>query len=220
MAVYPWLVIVEPFTVGISGTLSGSTDGTYYGVPVNGGGGTGATVTVVVSGGVITNTDINGNLPVTSTGSGYAPQTPFTTPFTATGSGITLTAYTGGPTDQTYRLYIGDRQQHGISQVMFQRGSADVPIYVLAGDSYYPTVGCQIYLYDQTAAGPFTIFAGTISRIEETWDGNAGYRLYHLTCVTMQRHESSARRCKRSTASAGAVAQSSSAGGWPTSGRS
>ena len=186
MAVYPWLVIVEPFTVGISGMLSGSTDGTYYGVPVNGGGGTGATVTVVVSGGVITNTDINGNLPVTSTGSGYAPQTPFTTPFTATGSGITLTAYTGGPTDQTYRLYIGDRQQHGISQVMFQRGSADVPIYVLAGDSYYPTVGCQIYLYDQTAAGPFTIFAGTISRIEETWDGKAGYRLYHLTCVTMQ----------------------------------
>lgn len=149
-----------------------------------------------------------------------------------------------GATDQTFRM--SAEQKVSFQQMMLQRGSADIPLRVLAGDTYAPTIGTEIFLYDQTASawapgfafqlgqrivdeafhtqavvspgttggsepswddsggtttdGTVTwqdqglstgiqflcVFCGTIDKIELSWDGTAGDRLYHLTCVSLE----------------------------------
>lgn len=183
-----WLVIEEPFTAAPT-AVSGVADGTYYGVALNGAGGTGATATVVVAGGIIVNVDpSSGRVPVTALGNGYQPVTPFSVTAAVDGGTVTFACNSGGLVDQSLRLYSGQGQQHSVNQVMFQRGSADIPLIVgrYYPDSYFPTVGSRAYLYDQTSRGPITVFAGTISRVEQTWFGNTGARIYHLSCVTLE----------------------------------
>jgi hypothetical protein len=188
----PWLVIVEPFTFTASGTGSGYADGTYFGVALNGAGGTGALATVVVaSNAVVFELPPNTEGPetgVTALGSGYTAGGTFTVALSVGGgSGITLNCSVGGPTDQTLRMDGSSGQKGSFRSMMLQRSNADIPLRVAAGDLYAPTIGCQIYLYDWTLAGVgTTVFAGTIDRKELTWDGTQGWRIYHLTCASME----------------------------------
>ena len=93
----------------------------------------------------------------------------------------------GSPTDQTARMDGSSGQKGSFTQTMLQRGNADIPLRVYAGDTYAPTVGCEVFLYDQIyGGGTILTFVGTIDRIELTWDGIAGDRLYHLTCVSLE----------------------------------
>lgn len=104
-----------------------------------------------------------------------------------------LTSFGGGPTDQSWRMDASVGQKHQFTAMMLQRGTADVPLRVHAGDPYEPTIGSQIYLYDfagkaseQDETGQTTVFGGKIARIETTWDGVEGERVYHLSCVSME----------------------------------
>jgi hypothetical protein len=97
-----------------------------------------------------------------------------------------------GYTDQTWRMDNSAGQQGSFRSMIRQRGTADIPLRVHAGDIYEPTIGTQVLLYDQTPPGLLstngiiTVWAGTIDRIELTWDGTAGERIYHLTAVSFE----------------------------------
>lgn len=91
----------------------------------------------------------------------------------------------GGLTDQTARLdFSGD--SGGFQLMMRQRGTADIPIRVAAGDSYSPTIGSEVFLYDVGPTATTLVFVGTIDTIPLTWDGVAGYRTYHCTAVSLE----------------------------------
>lgn len=97
-----------------------------------------------------------------------------------------------GYTDQTWRMDNSSGQQGSWRSMMRQRGTADIPLRVHAGDTYEPTMGTQVLYYDQNPAGLLTtsgilaVWAGTIDRIELTWDGTSGERIYHLTAVSFE----------------------------------
>lgn len=99
---------------------------------------------------------------------------------------------TVGLIDQTFRMDGSSGQQGSFQTIIRERGTADIPLRVRAGDTYKPVMGCEVFLQDQTPdplGGPdiFTaVFTGTIDRIEETWDGTAGDRIYHLTAVSLE----------------------------------
>lgn len=90
-----------------------------------------------------------------------------------------------GLTDQTARMDGSSGQKGSFQLLLLKRGTADIPLRVQAGDTYAPTIGTQVFLYDQTASGEFPVFSGTIDKIELTWDGVSGCRLYHCTCVSL-----------------------------------
>ncbi len=97
-----------------------------------------------------------------------------------------------GYTDQTWRMDNSAGQQGSFRSMIRQRGTADIPLRVHAGDTYEPTMGTQVLLYDQTppgllsTSGIVTQWAGTIDRIELTFDGTDGERIYHLTAVSFE----------------------------------
>lgn len=99
---------------------------------------------------------------------------------------------TVGLTDQTFRMDGSSGQQGSFQAIIRERGTADIPLRVRAGDAYAPTMGCEVFLQNQVPdplGGPDIFhaeFSGTIDRIEETWDGTAGFRLYHLTAVSLE----------------------------------
>jgi len=70
--------------------------------------------------------------------------------------------------------------------MMRQRGTATVPIRVAAGDAYSPTMGSQLFIYDVGPTATTLVFVGTIDRIEESWDGVAGYRKYLCSVVSLE----------------------------------
>lgn len=91
----------------------------------------------------------------------------------------------GGLTDQTARLdFSGD--SGGFQLMMRQRGTADIPIRVAANDSYSPTIGSEVFLYDVGPTATTLVFVGTIDTIPLTWDGVKGYRTYHCTAVSLE----------------------------------
>ena len=91
----------------------------------------------------------------------------------------------GGLTDQTTRLdFSGTGSDFQL--MMRQRGTATVPIRVAAGDAYSPTMGSQLFIYDVGPSATTLVFVGTIDRIEESWDGVAGYRKYLCSVVSLE----------------------------------
>ena len=91
----------------------------------------------------------------------------------------------GGLTDQTTRLdFSGTGSDFQL--MMRQRGTATVPIRVAAGDYYSPTMGTELFIYDVGPTATTLVFVGTIDRIEETWDGVAGYRKYLCSVVSLE----------------------------------
>lgn len=91
----------------------------------------------------------------------------------------------GGLTDQTTRLdFSGTGSDFQL--MMRQRGTATIPIRVAAGDSYSPTMGSQLFIYDVGPTATTLVFVGTIDRIEESWDGVAGYRKYLCSVVSLE----------------------------------
>ncbi len=105
-----------------------------------------------------------------------------------TGSWIvsaTITAVTA-LADQTRRMDGQSSQSGSFQQMLRQRGTATIPLRVQAGDTYAPTMGSQVFLYDQNSDGFTRVFSGTIDDIEEGWDGTSGARIYTLQCVSFE----------------------------------
>lgn len=102
---------------------------------------------------------------------------------------IDQTGSPGGFQDQTARMVAATGTLPSFQQMLLQRGTADIPLRVYAGDTYAPQVGQQVLLLDQTvtqSSGQLIVFAGKIQRIELTWDGSAGNRIYHCSCVSLE----------------------------------
>jgi hypothetical protein len=102
---------------------------------------------------------------------------------------VNSTGFPGGFVDQTIRMVAATGTRPSFQQMLLQRGTADIPLRVYAGDSYAPQAGQQVLLLDQTVtqgSGQLIVFAGKIQRIELTWDGSAGDRTYHCSCVSLE----------------------------------
>lgn len=91
----------------------------------------------------------------------------------------------GGLTDQTARLDFSG-SDNSFQLMMRQRGTAEVALRVAAGDTYFPSMGSQLFLCDVGPTATTLVFVGTIDRIEETWDGVEGYRKYLCSVVSLE----------------------------------
>lgn len=89
-------------------------------------------------------------------------------------------------TDQSARMSFAEGQANSFQLMVRQRGTATIPLRVYRGDTYAPTLGTTVYLYDQNPTGSTLPFVGTIDVIEETWDGDLGDRLYDVTAVSLE----------------------------------
>jgi hypothetical protein len=88
-----------------------------------------------------------------------------------------------GLTDRTAYVDIGDAGESQTFDLQLgQRGTGTLVFIIRAGDSYQPTVGCPIYLYQ----GSQCVFAGTIDSVEYTWLGNQGDFNATLTLVSLE----------------------------------
>lgn len=67
-----------------------------------------------------------------------------------------------------------------------QRGTATISLHMVATDSYAPTLGTQIYLYEVTNLGSKGVFAGSIDTITLDWNSDSGDRRYALSCVAFE----------------------------------
>ena len=87
-------------------------------------------------------------------------------------------------TDQSSRLHMADSIK--FSSIARQRGTASVPLYIPAGDSYEPTTGSQVCIWDLTESADYEVFSGTIDDWETKWFGVDGDRVITLTCVSLE----------------------------------
>ena len=119
----------------------------------------------------------------------------YVNPLTPTGAWLQiLEPAPAGLTNRTAYLFSGDGQSnHEWTNTLNQRGTAQIPLILLPGDTYDPTTveGCQVYIYDQTA-GLFSysppvgtlVWAGTIEKVTIEWEGGDGVRKATLDCVS------------------------------------
>jgi hypothetical protein len=65
------------------------------------------------------------------------------------------------------------------------RGTANLVFTVAASDSYSPTLGTAIYIYN-VGTTTTCVWAGSIDSIQVRWVGNNGARFISLTCVSFE----------------------------------
>lgn len=86
-------------------------------------------------------------------------------------------------TDQSHRLHVSESIT--FSWLVRQRGTAQIPLIILAGDDYMPTIGSQVCLWDITETEDLEVFSGTIDDFEVKWLGQNGDRIVTMTCVSL-----------------------------------
>jgi len=87
-------------------------------------------------------------------------------------------------TDQSHRLHVSESIT--FSCLVRQRGTAQIPLILAAGDDYMPTIGSQVCLWDITEDAAYEVFSGTIDDLEVKWLGITGERVVTLTCVSLE----------------------------------
>lgn len=91
-----------------------------------------------------------------------------------------------GLTDRSRYLFMGDAGQHTFTLQMRQRGNASYSLVVRAGDSYEPTIGSPIFLYDQNASGFTLMFSGLLQDFTNRWIGIDGDRYIDCTATSLE----------------------------------
>jgi hypothetical protein len=89
-----------------------------------------------------------------------------------------------GLTDRS--AYLAMNGNHSFNLQIRQRGSASYDMVMEPGDTYSPTVGTQVFLFDQVPAGYYLVFAGTIQSFAESFDGNSGVRICTVSAVSFE----------------------------------
>lgn len=108
-------------------------------------------------------------------------------PPVSTGGWLIIREPTIGLTDRSSYLYRGEGVQHSFTSQIRQRGQAQIQLQIPAGDSYSPTRGTQLFLYDQTSTANFPlVFSGLIQNIEDQWASAAGVRFIIVTAVSLE----------------------------------
>jgi hypothetical protein len=88
--------------------------------------------------------------------------------------------------DQSGRMFKGAGVQHSFTQELRQRGQATVQLIVSASDSYAPSRGCPLFLYEQNSSGLIGVFSGLIQDIQNQYFGRNGDRYVILTGVSLE----------------------------------
>lgn len=102
------------------------------------------------------------------------------------GAWLVINEPTLGYTDRTSYLYRGPSNGHSFTLEMRQRGQATIHLNVLAGDTYTPTRGSPIYLFDQTSAGYTLVWSGLIEDLEYQYYSNQGDHFVIITAVSWE----------------------------------
>jgi hypothetical protein len=118
----------------------------------------------------------------TPTPTGGIPTPP--TPPSFSGAWLVINEPSVGLTDQSARLHVPSGSS--FSTILRQRGTAEINIFTKSADSYEPTLGAQVFLYDVTPTASTLVFAGTIDEITHTGAGTSGDRFAKLSCVSLE----------------------------------
>lgn len=90
-----------------------------------------------------------------------------------------------GYTDRSQYLDFSASQVSDFQLILRKRGRATVPMVIKTqGDTYVPTMGSQLYLFEQIPAGFTDVFSGTIDDIILTYKDKLGRRIYTATAVS------------------------------------
>lgn len=115
---------------------------------------------------------------------GFVAMKAATVPPVTTSAWVVINEPIGGLTDQTSRVDLNDDGSFQLQ--MRNRGTGSVTLRIAPTDSYAPTLGTQIFLYDVGPTSSHLNFAGTIDVIEQIWEGPAGYRKYRCSLVSLE----------------------------------
>jgi hypothetical protein len=86
-------------------------------------------------------------------------------------------------TDQSQRIF--QQQSLRFSWLNGERGKAAVPLYIAAGDTYLPTPGSQVCIWDLTETDDYEVFSGKINDYEIKWAGLNGDKYVEMNCVSL-----------------------------------
>ena len=93
-----------------------------------------------------------------------------------------------GLTDRSRYLRLGKGAKHTFTSTLRNRGTAEIPLYIPAGDSFLSSpsnyVGVQIYLYDQPPSGAALVWAGSVEQVDVEFINVAGARSVTLHLVS------------------------------------
>ncbi len=109
------------------------------------------------------------------------------------GASVTrLSAFVGGPTDQTARLDFATGKLT-FNSMLRRRGTASVPFFVDAtdasgpgGSQYAPTEGSPVYLSDLTPSSVRRVYAGKFNDTTTSCVDNAGNLRVTMSCVSLE----------------------------------
>jgi uncharacterized protein YjbI with pentapeptide repeats len=87
-------------------------------------------------------------------------------------------------TDQSHRIQLLETMEFGTTSL--ERGTAQVTMIVHGSDSYLPTIGSQVCLWDLTADENYHVWTGTIDDYDVTWHGNDGTKSIAVSCVSLE----------------------------------
>jgi hypothetical protein len=92
-----------------------------------------------------------------------------------------------GLTDQSARMFNGVGHKNSWSNELRQRGKATIHMVIYRSDTYTPTRGAPVYLFDQVPAGFVICWSGLILDFESDYTaGTAGEHYYIITCVSWE----------------------------------
>ncbi len=103
-----------------------------------------------------------------------------------------LSAFVGGPTDQTGRLDTAAGKLT-FNSMLRRRGTATIPFYIDASDTsgpggsqYAPTEGSPVYLSDLTPSSVRRVYAGKFNDITTSCIDNTGNLRLSMSCVSLE----------------------------------
>ena len=92
----------------------------------------------------------------------------------------------GGFTDRTNYLFLGDGHQNNYTVQMRQRGQATIHLIVKGNDTYAPTYGSPVFLYDQIGDDFVLNFSGLIQNIENQFFADSGDHFVIINAVSFE----------------------------------
>ena len=92
----------------------------------------------------------------------------------------------GGFTDRTNYLFLGDGHQNNYTVQMRQRGQATIHLIVKGNDTYAPTYGSPVFLYDQIGDDFVLNFSGLIQNIENQFFADSGDHFVLINVVSFE----------------------------------
>ena len=174
---------------GVDGDLSfdGSTHQSNHGTAVNVGGGTATAAQTTTSSGDLLHMAVFISPACAGSPSNPSGGSPLSPPFPSP-NWLIINEPSIGFTDRTSYLWKGSGNQHSWTQELRQRGQATIHLYVAAGDTYTPTRGSPVYLFDQIKSGVGwqLVFSGLIEDLEYQYFDNSGDHFVIITAVSLE----------------------------------